>query len=74
MSGQVKGVTDVVKEVHDLNKHAATVADEMRKNIADVKDALAMTQELSTALRDAGAELRGTLGIQTNNPPKADGQ
>jgi ABC-type transporter Mla subunit MlaD len=68
MSGQVKGVTDVVKDIAEINNMASTVAEELRKNLAEVKEALTMTQDVSKALRDAGAELRGVLGAHSNNP------
>lgn len=69
MSVEVKSLTDVVKDITTVKEQAAFVAQQLRQNISDVTEALQMTDEVSRALREAGAELRGALGVQSNNPP-----
>ncbi len=73
MSNEVKSLTQVVREdLAALKDQAATLAAELRANISEVAEGLSMAKEVSTALRDAGAELRGALGVQTNSPPPDD--
>lgn len=69
MSNDVKQVADVAREIADVGRRARAVADELRGNLAAVGEALEIAEGVSKALRDAGAELRGVLGAQTNNPP-----
>lgn len=69
MSSQVKGVSEVAKEVAGINELARTTAVDLRKNLDDVRNALVLTGELSQALKDAGVELRSVLSPQTNHPP-----
>lgn len=70
MTTEVKGLTDVVKDVAEVKNKAGRVAKRLRQNIDDVTTALDLVEKMSDALGDAGAELRGVLGTQTNNPPK----
>lgn len=69
MAAEVQGVTDVVKDITAIKQQASQVAGELRSNISNVKQSLGMVSEVSDALKAADAELRGALGIQTNNPP-----
>ena len=70
MSGRdVKQVTDVAREIADVGKRAREVADGLKTSIGEVNEALDVAEDLTRALRQAGAELRGVLGGQTNNPP-----
>ena len=73
MSTDVRQVTDVVREITEIGKRARKISDDMRASMKDVDEALGIAEEVSTALRAAGAELRGVLGAQTNNPPRGDG-
>ena len=74
MSSDVKNVTDVAREVADLGRRARGIADNMRADIKDVNEALDVAEDISRALRSAGAELRGVLGTQTNHPPEDEGE
>lgn len=69
MSSEVREVTGIVKDITEVKEKARTVASDLRKNLDEVHRQLDATQELSDALRDAGAELSGILSTQTNNPP-----
>jgi len=73
VAAEVKGLTDVVKDIGSVKQQASQVAGELRNNIAEVQTALGLVSEVSNALKDAGAELRGALGLQTNNPPHSGG-
>ena len=72
MATEVKGLTDVVKDISTVKQQASSVAADLRKNMDDVQQALGLVSEVSNALKDAGAELRGALGVQTNNPPNSN--
>lgn len=65
----VDSVTDAVSSVAEVGKLASDVRTQVLSDMADVTSALHQTQEFSKSLRDAGAKLRGVLGIQSNNPP-----
>ncbi len=66
----VDGVTDAVKAVSEISKLAQDVKAELEKEANGVTEALQLTREhLTKPLRGAGADLRGALGILTNNPP-----
>lgn len=70
MSTHVKAVTEVATQIADINKQASELAQSLRQNLADVKEALDVTQEVSDTLKTSGAELRATLGLSSNRPPK----
>lgn len=69
MTAEVKGLTDVVKDISSVKQQASQVAGQLRENIGNVQQSLGMVSEVSEALKAADAELRGALGIQSNNPP-----
>ena len=71
MSTQVKGVTEIAQQIHEVNKLASKVGQELKRNLEDVKEALEIADEVSTSLRNSGAELRGVLGM-TNRPPQEE--
>ena len=66
----VDNVTGVAREVADVGKRARSVADDLKRNIGAVNEALDVAEGLSEALGQAAGELRGALGVQTNNPPR----
>lgn len=75
MSGRdVKQVTEVARDVAAVGKRAREVAGKLRSSIDEVHEALDVADGLGDALRAAGAELRGALGVQTNNPPEDPGE
>lgn len=70
MSAEVKNVSEVVKGVVQEVKDTATqVADRLRKKSDEAKLALGMVDQFGDELGKATSELRGLLGISTNNPP-----
>lgn len=69
MSEQVKNVSEVAREIADVNAKAKEVAADLKTNLSAVSEALDVAKDVSLALRNAGAELRGILGIHSNNPP-----
>ena len=73
VSAEVKGLTDVVKDISTIKEKASQVAADLRANTANTNESLDMVAELSKALKEADAELRGALGIQTNHPPSSGG-
>lgn len=70
MSTDVKQVTEVAREIAEVGARARTIADELRSNLQAVSESLEIADEVSKALRAAGAELRGVLGAHTNSPPQ----
>lgn len=72
MSSDVKAVTDVANDVARLGERARDVADAMRQSIEDTHQALNIAESVSKSLALATAELRGALGVQTNNPPEEE--
>lgn len=69
MSEQVKNVSEVAREIAGVSSLASDVASKLRENINNVKEALGQADAVSGALKSAGDELRGVLGILSNNPP-----
>lgn len=72
MSTDVKQVTEVAREIADVGRRARKIADGLRSSLDAVNESLEVAEDVSRALQAAGAELRGVLGIQTNNPPAGD--
>jgi len=69
MSQDVKQVTDVARQIADVGVEARKISADLKASISEVREALGVAGEVSNALRSAGAELRGVLGLNTNNPP-----
>lgn len=67
VSDKVDGLTGVVGQIDELNKHAERIAGELSANIQDLKQALDHTDGVSKKLGTASANLRRALG--TNFPP-----
>lgn len=68
----VNQVTESARAIAEVGAAARKVREKLDQSIADVRDALGVADEVADALRSAGAELRGALGVQTNNPPRDD--
>jgi hypothetical protein len=69
-STDVKQVTDSAKAIAQVAADARRIRQKLDQSIAEVNDALGIADGVADALRSAGAELRGALGAQTNNPPE----
>lgn len=69
MAVEVKGVSDVVKEVKQLQKKAADVATGLHENVVAGNKALDTVKTISDQLADTTRELNELLGVRTNNPP-----
>lgn len=71
MSAEVKNVSEVVKTtVQEVKEVATQVADRLRQKTDEAKLALGLVDQFGNELGKATAELRGLLGISTNNPPE----
>lgn len=68
-SNDVKQVSESARAIAEVGKTARKVREKLDASIADINDALEVADGVADALRSAGAELRGVLGTQTNNPP-----
>jgi hypothetical protein len=71
-SNDVKQVSDSARAIAEVGATARRVREKLDASIAEINDALGVADEVADALRSAGAELRGVLGTQTNNPPRDD--
>lgn len=71
-SGDVKQVSESARAIAKVGEDARRVREKLEESIREVTEALGVADEVATALRSAGAELRGALGIQTNSPPRGD--
>ena len=69
MSGEVQQVTEVAKDIVELGKRARGVSERLRQDINDTHQALDVAEDVSKALQTSAAELRGALGMTSNNPP-----
>ena len=73
MSGnsEIKGLAAVITdEVTKLRDKARTLGDDLKQQLGDAHEALSYVDELNATLKTAVGELRGALGIHSNNPPK----
>lgn len=68
-SKDVKQVTESARAIADIGRDAQRIKQKLEESVADIRDALGIADQTADALRSAGAELRGVLGAQTNNPP-----
>lgn len=70
--GDIKQVSESARAIAEVGKTARKVREKLDASIVEINDALEVADGVADALRSAGAELRGVLGTQTNNPPRDD--
>lgn len=69
MSRDVKQVSEIAREVGAVGQRAREVADRLKRSVAATHEALDVADDVGKTLDQAAAELRGALGMNTNNPP-----
>lgn len=71
MSSDIKRISTSLKGMLEAVKQEVTACeDEVRQAQTETIDAVGMTRDMIKGVRSDVAELRGLLGVNTNNPPQ----